>query len=64
MTRSAAISSERRRPEEHPDSVVPNDDTVRDEESTPPDHSENEGIEEGSPSDLPEGHAARRRRAR
>jgi hypothetical protein len=36
----------RPRPEDHPDSVLPDDDTVRDEESTPPDHTDNEGVED------------------
>jgi len=64
MTRNAAISSERRRPEEHPDSVLPDDDTVRDEESTPLDHGDNEGIETTTPAELPATQATPRRRTR
>ena len=45
MTRTAAISGDRRRPEDHPDSVLPDDDTVRDEESTPLDHTVNDSVE-------------------
>jgi hypothetical protein len=65
MTRHAAISDGRRRPEDHPDSVLPDDDTVRDEESTPPDHTETEGVEQSGraePRDASE--IPHRRRAR
>jgi hypothetical protein len=48
MTRRAAPTEAHRTPEEHPDSMMPDDDTVRDEESTPLDHSANEGIEDVS----------------
>ena len=46
MTRRAALTGTHRSPDEHPDSVLPDDDTVRDEESTPRDHTANEGVEE------------------
>ena len=46
MTRRAALTGAPRPREEHPDSVFPDDDTVRDEESTPLDHTTNEGIED------------------
>jgi len=51
MTRRAAFAGAHKPPEEHPDSVLPDDDTVRDEESTPLDHTTNEGVEDVSPPD-------------
>lgn len=48
MTRRAALTGAPRPREEHPDSVLPDDDTVRDEESTPLDHTTNDGIEDVS----------------
>jgi hypothetical protein len=48
MTRRAALTGTHRPPDEHPDSVLPDDDTVRDEESTPLDHTTNEGVEDAS----------------
>jgi len=48
MTRHAAITRVHRTPDTHPDSVLPDDDTVRDEESTPLDHTTNEGVEDAS----------------
>jgi hypothetical protein len=47
MARFEAPASGRPQPEDHPDSVLPDDDTVRDEESTPLDHTSNEGVEDG-----------------
>jgi len=49
MTRRAALAGAHKPFEEHPDSVLPDDDTVREEESTPLDHTTNEGVEDASP---------------
>lgn len=64
MTRHAAVSATRRRPDEHPDSVIPDDDTVRDEESTPLDHASNEVVEDVLRSEREAEVVAPRRRTR
>jgi len=64
MAMSSAATTARRRPEDHPDSVLPDDDTVRDEESTPPDHTVNESVEDAKREESPAADQTRKRGAR